>query len=92
MNGPPKREAAGVLVTPAAADRKEGAASVQADDDDACNAPAVAPIIARLTAAGFCVSRLEGGGFLVSRWQAMTKHCPDARALAGFAHQVGARA
>ena len=51
----------------------------------------IATLTARLALAGFAVHRLDGGGFLVSKWN-LTKHCPDLRALAGFAQQVGARA
>lgn len=59
--------------------------------DDACNGRAIATLSARLALAGFAMHRLDSGGFLVCRW-GLTKHCPDTRALAGFAHQVGARA
>jgi hypothetical protein len=56
---------------------------------EACD-KSIATLSARLTTAGFAVHRLDSGGFLVCRW-GMSRHCPDARTLAGFAHQVGVR-
>jgi hypothetical protein len=64
--------------------------AIIAPDDDWGNA-AIERVTTALELAGFSVHRLEGAAFLVCKW-GLTKHCPDARTLAGFAHQVGARA
>jgi hypothetical protein len=71
-----------------AEENTENIASVPPADDSG-NA-AVNRITDRLERAGFVVHRLASEGWLVSRW-GKSKHCPDPRTLAGFAHQVGVR-
>jgi hypothetical protein len=56
--------------------------------DTACNAKLTECLIDSLEASGFAVRRLDGGGFLVV-CTSHSRHCPDVRALAGFARQVG---
>jgi hypothetical protein len=57
--------------------------------DETGNA-AIDRITDRLELAGFAVHRLDGDAFLVTKWNGLSRHCPDARVLAGFAEQVGA--
>lgn len=49
-----------------------------------------ATLIAAYAFAGYSVHQLSDGGFLVARWN-LSKHCPDLRALEGFARLIGVR-
>ena len=71
------------------ANAEESTDRIIAPDGAGGNDKPVAALMARLVLAGFAVHRLDGGGFLVCRW-GQVRHCPDARTLDGFAHQVGA--
>lgn len=51
---------------------------------------AVATLVAQFALAGHSVHELTEGGFIVCKF-GYAKHCPDARALAGFAKIVGVR-
>jgi hypothetical protein len=53
---------------------------------------AAATLTAQLAIAGHAVHTLAGGGFLVvaTKWAGMCRECPDLRALAAFAKQIGA--
>jgi hypothetical protein len=65
-------------------------AAIVAPADESGNA-AIDRITDRLELAGFAVRRLDGDAFLVTtKWGCLSRHCPDARVLAGFAEQVGA--
>lgn len=85
----PKEKAAGVLDTPATADRKQCPAIVAPSAGD-CNDKAQATLIAAFALKGFAVHTLSCGGYLVAKWD-LSRHCPDLRALAEFARMVGAR-
>jgi hypothetical protein len=52
----------------------------------------LATLKAQLAIAGHAVHELAGGGFVViaTRWAGMCRECPDLRALAAFARQIGA--
>jgi hypothetical protein len=63
--------------------------AIVAPADESGNA-AIDRITDRLELAGFAVRRLDGDAFLVTKWGGLSRHCPDARVLAGFAEQVGA--
>jgi hypothetical protein len=86
MNGPDVRTPGG---NRASAEEIQPTTAIIGRTDESGNA-SIDRITDRLELAGFAVHRLEGSGFLVSRWSAMTRHCPDARALSAFAEQVGA--
>lgn len=85
-----KEKAAGMLDTSATADTKQSQPIIAASNEQGNDEKAVATLIACFALAGFAVHRLSCGGFLVAKWN-LTKHCPDVRALAGFAELVGAR-
>jgi hypothetical protein len=86
MNAPDVRTPGG---NRADAEESQPTAAIVAPADEPGNA-AIDRITDRLELAGFAVRRLDGDGFLVTKWGGLSKHCPDARVLAGFAEQVGA--
>lgn len=85
-----KEKAAGMLDTSATADTKQSTAIIAPADEHGNDEKALATLIAKFALAGFAVHRLSCDGFLVAKWN-LTKHCPDMRALAGFAELVGVR-
>jgi hypothetical protein len=92
MSDPQKSECPGVQPGQIA---KEGAETQDRSiTQPADEGKALATLKASLALAGHAVHELSGGGFLVvaTRWAGLCRECPDVRALAAFARQIGARA